>query len=60
MWKDVLIVGAAAAIGEYGARKFGTSIEAKAVEMKVPPAVAHAAIVGGAAALGYLVVKAVL
>lgn len=60
MWKDALIVGAAAALGEYGARKFGTTIEAKAVEMKLPPAVAHAAVVGGAAVLGFLVVKAII
>lgn len=59
MWKDVAIVAAAAAIGEYGARKFGASIESKAVEMKIPVAVAHAAVVGGAAALGYLLVKAI-
>jgi hypothetical protein len=59
MWKDVAIVAGAAALGEYGARKFGATIESKAIEMKVPPALAHAAIVGGAAALGYLVIKAV-
>jgi hypothetical protein len=59
MWKDVLIVGVAAGLGEYGARKFGASIEAKAVEMKVPPAAAHALVVGGAAVVGFLVVKAI-
>lgn len=59
MWKDVMFVAGAAALGEYGARKWGASIEAKAVEMKIPPTFAHAAVVGGAAALGFLVVKAI-
>lgn len=59
MWKDVMIVGLSAGLGEYGARKYGASIEAKAVEMKLPTAVAHATVVGGAAVLGFLVVKAV-
>ncbi len=60
MWKDVAIVGVAAALGEYGARKFGASIEAKAVSMKVPIPVAHAVVVGSAAVVGFLLVKAVL
>jgi hypothetical protein len=59
MWKDVAIVAGAAALGEFGARKFGAHIEAKAIEMKIPPPLAHAAVVGGAAALGFLVVKAI-
>ena len=59
MWKEALFVGVAAGLGEYGARKFGGTIEKKAVEMKIPPAVAHAAVVGGAAILGFMLVKAV-
>lgn len=57
MWKDVAIVAVSAGIGEWGARKYGASIEAKAIELKIPPALAHAGVVGGAAALGYLLVK---
>lgn len=60
MWKDVAIVAVAAGLGEYAARKFGTSIEAKAIELKIPPAAAHALVVGAGAAAGFLVVKAVL
>jgi hypothetical protein len=60
MWKDVAIVAGAAALGEYGARKFAGPIEAKAVAMKVPPTIAHAAVVGTAAALAFFLVKAVL
>jgi len=59
MWKDVAIVAGAAALGEYGARRFGASIEAKAVEMKVPVPLAHALVVGSAAAVGFLVIKAI-
>ncbi len=59
MWKEALIVGIAAGLGEYGARKFGATIEQKAVEMKIPPTVAHATVVGGAAILGFMVVKAI-
>jgi hypothetical protein len=60
MWKDVAIVAGAAALGEWGARKYGAQIESKAVEMKIPVALAHAGVVGGAAALGYFVIKAIL
>jgi hypothetical protein len=59
MWKDVAIVAIAAGLGEFGARKYGTAIEAKAVEMKIPTSVAHAAVVGGFAAASFFVVKAV-
>lgn len=58
--KDVLIVAGAAALGEYMRGKFGGSIEKAAIEAKVPPAIAHAAVVGGAAALGFVVLRAVL
>lgn len=60
MFKEVAIVAGCAALGEWLSQKYGAQIQAKAVAMKVPVAVAHAGIVGGAAALGYLVVKAVL
>lgn len=60
MWKDALIIGAVAGLGEFGARKFGTQIEAKAIEMKIPTPVAHAAVVGGFAVGAYLLVKAVM
>lgn len=60
MWKDVLIVAAAAAGGEYLSRRFGSQIEAKAVELKIPPTIAHAAVVGGSAATTYFVIKAIL
>jgi hypothetical protein len=57
MWKDVAIVAVSAGLGEWGARKFAGPIEAKAIELKIPAALAHAGVVGGAAAIGYLVVK---
>ncbi len=60
MWKSVAIVAVAAALGEFGARKYGAQIEAKAVAMKLPPAVAHATVVGSAAALGFLVISSIL
>lgn len=60
MMKEVLIVAGSAALGEFLAQKFGTTIEAKAVSMKIPPTVAHMAVVGGAAALGFVVLKHVL
>jgi hypothetical protein len=59
MWKDVAFVGAAAALGEYASRKWGAQITNKAVEMKVPPVVAHAAVVGGFAAGGFFLLKAI-
>jgi hypothetical protein len=59
MWKDVAFVAGAAALGEYASRKWGGAITAKAVEMKVPPAVAHAAVVGGCAAGGFFLLKAI-
>lgn len=60
MVKEALVVGVSAAAGEFVARKYGTSIEAKAVEMKIPAALAHAAVVGTFAVGGYLIAKAVL
>ena len=60
MWKEILFVGAAAAGGEWLSRKYGGTIEQKAVEMKVPPTLAHAAVVGAFAVAGYAVAKAVL
>lgn len=60
MWKSVAIVAVAAALGEYGARKYGAPIEAKATAMKVPIPVAHAVVVGGAAAIGFFVVSAIV
>ncbi len=57
--KEVLIVGAAAALGEYVVQKYGSAIEAKAVSMKIPPMVAHVAIVGGSAAAGFALLRAV-
>ncbi len=59
MWKDVAIVGGAAAIGEYVSRRWGAPIEAQAVKMKIPAAVAHAAVVGGCAAGGFLLLKSI-
>lgn len=58
--KEVLIVGAAAALGEFFVQRYGSQIQAKAVEMKIPPMVAHVAIVGGSAAAGYALLRAVL
>jgi hypothetical protein len=58
MWKDVAIVAVAAGGGQWVAGKFGAKIESKAVEMKIPPAVAHAVVVGGGAAAVYFIVKA--
>lgn len=60
MWKDVMIVAGAAALGEWGARKWGAAIETQAVSMKIPVPVAHAVVVGSAAALGFMLIKAVL
>lgn len=57
--KEALIVGGAAMAGEFIVQKFGATIEQKAVEMKIPPTVAHMAIVGGAAMLGFVVLRAV-
>ncbi len=59
MWKDVAIVGGAAAIGEYVSRRWGGPIEAQAVKMKVPSPVAHAAVVGACAAGGFFLIKAI-
>ena len=59
MTKEALVVGGSAALGEFVARKYGATIEAKAVELKVPAALAHAAIVGGFAVAGFLVMRAV-
>lgn len=58
--KEALIVGAAAAAGEFLVQRYGNQIQAKAVEMKIPAGVAHVAIVGGAAVLGYVVLRAIL
>ncbi len=60
MWKEIAFVAGAAALGEWATRKWGSSIEQKAIEMKVPPTVAHAAVVGGFAAAGYGLAKAIL
>jgi fluoride ion exporter CrcB/FEX len=60
MWKDVAFVAAAAALGEYASRKWGGKIEQKALEMKIPPAVAHAAVVGSFAAGAFFAFKAIL
>jgi hypothetical protein len=60
MFKDVMIVAGATALGEYLSRKFGATIESKAVEMKIPPTLAHAAVVGSGAATAYFVIKAVI
>jgi hypothetical protein len=60
MWKEVAFVAGAAALGEYAARQWGSSIETKAIEMKVPVAVAHALVVGSFAAAGFAVAKALL
>jgi hypothetical protein len=60
MWKEVLFVAGAAAVGEYAARKWGAGIEKKAIEMKVPPMLANALVVGAFAAAGYGVAKAIL
>lgn len=60
MWKEALFVGGAAALGQWAAQKYGGSIEAKAIEMKIPPTLAHATVVGAAAVAGYMLVKAIL
>lgn len=58
MVKEAAFVGVAAAGGEYVARRYGAKIEAQAVAMKVPPALAHGIVVGGFAVGGYLLAKA--
>lgn len=60
MWKDIAFVAGSAALGEWASRKWGAQIEMKAAEMKVPPTIAHAAVVGGFAAGGYALLKAIL
>jgi len=57
--KEVLFVAGAAALGEYMRGKFGASIEKAAIDAKIPPQVAHIAMVGGAAAVGFVVLRAV-
>ena len=57
--KEVLFVAGAAALGEYLRGKFGANIEKMAIDAKIPPTVAHVAIVGGAAALGFVALRAV-
>ncbi len=59
MLKEVLLVAGAAGAGEFLVRKFGTSIEAKLVQMKIPPTVGHAAVVGGFAAIAFLAARAI-
>lgn len=58
-WKELFLVGAAAAAGQWAAQKWGTSIEAKAGEYKIPPTIAHAVVVGGAAMGGFALAKAI-
>jgi hypothetical protein len=53
--KEVLLAGAAAAVGGLIVSKYGAAIEAKAVAMHVPPTVAHMGVVGGSAALVFFV-----
>jgi hypothetical protein len=60
MMKDLLYVGAAAALGEYMTRRFGAQIEAQAAKLKLPPTIAHAAVVGGFAVAGYWAGKSLL
>lgn len=60
MIKEAAVVGLSAAAGEFVSRKYGASIEAKAVAMKIPPALAHGAVVGAFAVAGYLAIKAIL
>lgn len=55
--KELLIVGAAAAVAEYARGKYGAKIEEMAVKAKIPPTVAHVAVVGGAAAGAFYVIK---
>lgn len=58
--KEILVVGASAAVGEFLVQRYGNQIQAKAVELHIPPMVAHVAVVGGFAVLGYVVLRAVL
>ena len=59
MWKEYLIVGGAAAVGEFLVQRYGNQIQEQAAKLKIPPMVAHIGVVGGSAALGYAVLKAV-
>jgi hypothetical protein len=58
--KELLIVGGSAALGGVVVSKYGASIEAKAVQFKIPPTLAHMGVVGGTAALVYYVLRSVL
>lgn len=60
MWKEAMIVAAAAAVGTYADQKWGAALEAKAVQYKVPPAIAHAAAVGTFTGVAYFIAKQVL
>lgn len=56
-WKELLLVGGAAAAGEWARNKYGVQIEQKAVEMRIPPTVAHASVVAAFACAGYALGK---
>lgn len=60
MWKELLVVGAAAAAGEWFVQKYGNQIQAQATKMGLPPMAAHMLVVGGSAAGGYALLKAVI
>jgi hypothetical protein len=59
MWKEIMFVGAAAALGEFAVQKWGNQIQAQAVKLHIPPMAAHIVIVGGSAAAGYAVLRAI-
>lgn len=58
MWKELLIVGGAAAAGEWFVQKYGNQIQAQATKIGLPPMAAHILVVGGSAAGGYALLKA--
>lgn len=59
MWKELAFVGASAAMGEFFVQRYGNQIQAQAAKLKIPAMAAHVAIVGGSAAAGYAILKAV-
>lgn len=58
--KEVLIVGLAAAGGDFLVRKFGDTLEAQFAKMHIPPILGHATVVGAFTVVTFLIVRAVL
>lgn len=60
MWKELLVVGAAAAAGEWFVQKYGAQIQAQTSKLGLPAMAGHILVVGGSAAGGYALLKAFL